>query len=110
MNEATAIAGAGMQGPAIIEVHAPGESGWLAREEVAALTPEIVRERIRALKPMIAAYAAQSEQLGYPHPDVWEAIRATGFFYHFVPKAYGGCEFGPEDFFRTARLICEACP
>lgn len=96
--------------PGVLKVHAPGETGWLSAEEVAALTPEIVRERIRALKPMIAEHAGESELLGYPHPKVWEAIRATGFFYHFVPKAYGGCEFGPEDFFLTARLICEACP
>jgi alkylation response protein AidB-like acyl-CoA dehydrogenase len=95
--------------PRKLHVHAPGEDGWLDPAEVAALTPEIVRERIRALQPMIAAHASQSEQLRYPHPDVWAAIRATGFFYHFVPRAYGGCEFGPEDFFLTAQLICEAC-
>lgn len=95
--------------PRELHVHAPGEDGWLTPAEVAALTPEIVRERIRGLKPMVAAHAAESERLGYPHPDVWAAIRATGFFYHFVPKVYGGCEFGPEDFFLTARLICEAC-
>ncbi len=95
--------------PKILEPHMPGESGWLTTAEVAALTPEIVRERIIALKPMIAEYALESERLGYPHPKVWEAIRATGFFYHFVPKMYGGCEFGPEDFFRTARQICQAC-
>jgi len=110
MNEATAIRGGAGEGPGVLEVHGPGETGWLSRDEVAALTPEIVRERIRKLKPMIAEYAAESERLGYPHPDVWEAIRATGFFYHFVPKVYGGCEFGPNDFFLTAQLICEACP
>ncbi|HMP55574.1 MAG TPA: hypothetical protein PKD92_03275 [Novosphingobium sp.] len=89
--------------------HAPGDSGWLSPEEVAALTPELVRERIIAIKPLIASHAAESEKLRYPHPVVWEAIRATGFFYHFVPKAYRGCEFGPEDFFKTARQIAEAC-
>lgn len=93
-----------------LTVHPPGEDGWLTPGEVAALTPEGVREAIRALQPLIAGYAAESEQLGYPHPEVWEAIRATGFFYHFVPKAYGGCEFGPEDFFLTANLISQACP
>lgn len=93
-----------------LEIHPPGETGWLTREQVAALTPTIVRDRIAALKPMIAEYAADSERLRYPHPKVWDAIRATGFFYHFVPKVYGGCEFGPEDFFLTARLISEACP
>lgn len=91
------------------EVHPPGETGWLTREEVAALTPELVRRRLAALKPMIAEYAPESERLGYPHPKVWEAIRATGFFYHFVPKVYGGCEFGPEDFFATSRVIAESC-
>lgn len=96
--------------PGVLAVHPPGEGGWLSPEAVAALTPESVREAIRALQPMIAEHAAESERLGYPHPDVWEAIRATGFFYHFVPKVYGGCEFGPEDFFLTANLISQACP
>lgn len=110
MNEATAILGNSGAGPAVLHVHSPGEEGWLSSAEVAALTPEVVRERIAALKPLIAEHAADSERLGYPHPVVWDAIRATGFFYHFVPKCYGGCEFGPEDFFLTARLISEACP
>jgi alkylation response protein AidB-like acyl-CoA dehydrogenase len=110
MNEATAIRSGTAESPPLLDVHAPGETGWLSRAEVAALTPEMVRERIRALKPMIADHAEESERLGYPHPAVWEAIRATGFFYHFVPKLFGGCEFGPEDFFLTARLIAEACP
>jgi len=109
MNEASSI-GSGSPTPLLLDVAPPGESGWLSPEEVAALTPEIVRQRIVALKPMIADYAAESEQLRHPHPEVWEAVRATGFFYHFVPKAYGGCEFGPEDFFLTSRQICEACP
>jgi alkylation response protein AidB-like acyl-CoA dehydrogenase len=110
MTNATATLAKASAAPGVLEVHPPGETGWFTRDEVAALTPEIVRERIAALKPMIAEYALKSEQLGYPHPKVWEAIRATGFFYHFMPKAYGGCEFGPEDFFLTARVIAEACP
>jgi alkylation response protein AidB-like acyl-CoA dehydrogenase len=95
--------------PKQLATHGPGETGWLTSAEVAALTPEIVRARITALKPLVAAHAAESEELGYPHPVVWDAIRATGFFYHFVPKIYGGCEFGPEDFFLTARIIAEDC-
>jgi alkylation response protein AidB-like acyl-CoA dehydrogenase len=94
----------------VLSVEGPGEDGWLSPAEVAALTPQVVRDRIRALKPLIAEYAPQSERLRYPHPEVWRAIRETGFFYHFVPKAHGGCEFGPEDFFETARIIAEACP
>ncbi len=95
--------------PKVLEVHGPGETGWLTPSEVAALTPEIVRERVAALKPMIAEHAEEAERLRRPHPAVWEALRATGFFYHFVPKRYGGCEFGPEDFFLTTCVIAEAC-
>ena len=95
--------------PGVLKVHPPGEGGWLTPAQVAALTPESVRNAIRAIQPMIAAHAGESERLGYPHPAVWDAIRASGFFYHFVPKAYGGCEFGPEDFFLTANLISQAC-
>ena len=95
--------------PAELAPHAPGDDDWLSPPQVAALTPESVREAIRALQPMIAAHAADSERLGYPHPAVWQAIRQTGFFYHFVPRAHGGCEFGPVDFFRTALLISQAC-
>jgi alkylation response protein AidB-like acyl-CoA dehydrogenase len=95
--------------PGILKTHGPGATGWLTKAEVAALTPEIVRERVTALKPMISEHAAEAERLGYPHPKVWDAIRATGFFYHFVPKKYGGCEFGVEDFFLTSRVIAEAC-
>jgi len=104
-----AIATAATAEPATLQVHPPGESGWLPPAEVAALTPEGVRERLRALQPLITAHALESERLGYTHPRVWDAIRATGFFYHFVPKRFGGCEFGPEDFFRTSRVIAEAC-
>ena len=109
MTNPAAVPATAPTAPKVLEVHAPGETGWLTPAEVAALTPESVRERVAALRPMIAEHAAESERLGYPHPAVWEALRATGFFYHFVPKKYGGCEFGPEDFFLTSCLIAEAC-
>ena len=95
--------------PAVLEVRGPGDTGWLTPKEVAALTPQLVRERVTALQPLIAEYAAESERLRYPHPKVWDALRASGFFYHFVPKRYGGCEFGAEEFFLTSRAIAEAC-
>ncbi len=107
--QTNAILASSTTAPKELEAHAPGDTGWLTPAEVAALTPELVRERIAALKPMIAEYAAESERLGYPHPKVWDALRATGFFYHFMPKKFGGCEFGPEDFFLTGRVIAEAC-
>jgi len=76
--QTTAVLASSTAEPRVLEVHAPGENGWLTPAEVAALTPEIVRGRVTALKPMIAEYAAESERLGYPHPWVWDALRATG--------------------------------
>jgi alkylation response protein AidB-like acyl-CoA dehydrogenase len=109
VNTATVLRNAATE-PAVLEVHGPGETGWLSPAEVGALTPQIVRERIVALKPLIAEHAAESEHLRRPHSAVWEALRATGFFYHFVPRQYGGCEFTPEDFLVTTAVIAEACP
>jgi alkylation response protein AidB-like acyl-CoA dehydrogenase len=94
----------------VLKVNGPGETGWLTSAEVAALTPETVRERVAALRPLIAKHAREAEQLRRPHPAVWDALRATGFLYHFVPKRYGGCEFSAEDFLVTSAVIAESCP
>jgi len=95
--------------PAVLALDPPGEDGWLTPAQVAALTPELVRERVRALLPLIAEHAPEAERMGRPHPLVWEELRKTGFLYHFMPKAYGGCEFSATDFFLTSAVIAQAC-
>lgn len=72
----------------------PMTGDWLDPAEVQALTVEAVLARIDALKPLIAANAREAELLRQPVDEVWAAIRATGIFYLFVPKKYGGMEAG----------------
>lgn len=105
----TPRAGAGVDGVATLAIDYPDDSGWLTRGELEALTPETVLERVRALKPMIAAHAAEAERQRRPVLEVWNALRKTGVFYHFVPKRFGGLEFSVEAFLDVMLEVGEAC-
>lgn len=87
----------------------PKGGDWLSREELAALTPEELVRRTTALKPLVAAHAAECEELRRPVDAVWSAIRKTGVFYHFVPKRYGGLEFDIDSFIDAMLPIAEGC-
>ncbi|WOF42396.1 hypothetical protein KNJ79_14535 [Sphingopyxis indica] len=87
----------------------PKEKDWLSREELAALTPEELVRRTTALKPLVAAHAAECEALRRPVDAVWNAIRKTGVFYHFVPRRYGGLEFDIDSFIDAMLPIAEGC-
>jgi 3-hydroxy-9,10-secoandrosta-1,3,5(10)-triene-9,17-dione monooxygenase len=96
-------------GPPVIDIHFPTHDDWLSAEELAGLTPAILRERMLALKPGIAARARETELARRPLTDTWSALRKSGIFYHFVPKRYGGLEFGLEDLIDVTLPVCEAC-
>lgn len=92
----------------VIEPHNKHDD-WLSAEELKAMTPAKLAERVRAIKDLIADHAQQAEDLRHPVDSVMEAIRKTGVFYHFVPKKYGGLEFGLVDFVDVTMPIAEAC-
>lgn len=87
----------------------PKGDDWLSREELDALTPEELVRRTTALKPLLAAHALECERLRRPVDSVWEAIRKTGVFYHFVPKRYGGLEFDIDSFLDAMLPLAEGC-
>lgn len=87
----------------------PKGGDWLSREELAALTPEELVRRTTALKPLVAAHAAECESLRRPVDAVWDAIRKSGVFYHFVPWRYGGLEFDIDSFIDAMLPIAEGC-
>ena len=74
----------------------PAGDDFLSSEELAKLTPAILIERCRALKPMMREDAAEAERLKRPTDRVWSAIRKSGYFYLWVPKKYGGLEAGMD--------------
>jgi alkylation response protein AidB-like acyl-CoA dehydrogenase len=91
----------------ILEIRPP--QVFLSRAEVAALEPEQVRQRVIDLQPLIAKNASLTEESRRPVPEVWDALADAGIFYHFVPKRFGGCEFGLEAFVDAMLPIGEVC-
>jgi hypothetical protein len=68
----------------------PTAADYLSPTEVKELTPELVIQRINALKPFIAEHSREAELRRMPVQKVWTAICRTGFFYMAMRKIYGG--------------------
>lgn len=85
-----------------------GPRSFLSPAEVAKLTPAILEQRAKDLRPLIAAEAAEAERLRRPTDKVWQALRDAGFFYLFVPRAYGGLEGTMEDYLNIILPLAEA--
>ena len=92
------------------EMNIPGPHDYLSSEEVATLTPEIVIERVRALKPLMAKHRREAELRAIPVPHVWNALRKTGYFYLTVPKVWGGLEATFDQMLDATFAVCEADP
>jgi len=88
----------------------PAGGDWLSAADLAELTPGCLIERIKALQPRIAAAAAEAERLRRPVDEIWNALRAAGYFYQFVPKVFGGLEVATDEFIDASLPIAEACP
>jgi alkylation response protein AidB-like acyl-CoA dehydrogenase len=95
---------------ATLPIHFPDERNWLSPSERAGLTAADILARVRALKPLIASHAAETERERRPVREVWDALCKTGAFYHFVPKRFGGFEFDVESFMDIMLEIGEVCP
>jgi len=87
----------------------PQGNDWLSSEQLAAITPDELIKRTLALKPMLAANSREAERIRRPVDAVWDALRASGIFYHFVPRVYGGLEFGLEPYIDAMLPLAEGC-
>lgn len=88
----------------------PDGQDFLDPAAAAHLTPAELARRTAALAPLAAAKAADAERLRRPVAEVWAAIRASGFFYQFVPRAFGGLASDPDDYVDVVLPIARACP
>ncbi|WP_298670329.1 acyl-CoA dehydrogenase family protein [uncultured Sphingomonas sp.] len=88
----------------------PANDDFLTRGDLASLTPQELIRRTTALKPLLAAHAAECERARHPIESVWNEIRKTGCFYHFIPKKYGGLEFDADSFIDAMLPLSEGCP
>lgn len=87
----------------------PTGGDWLDPAELERLTPAELVDRAIALRPLLEAHSAEAEQLRRPVDSVWQALRDSGVFYHFVPRAYGGLEFSLETFIDAMLPLGEGC-
>ena len=95
--------------PPTLVAEPPCEEDWLSPSEIATLTPEKINERLLLLQPLISSHAAMAEKQRRPVTEVWRAILRTGLLYHYVPRRFGGLEFGMEEFVQQILPIAEVC-
>ncbi len=73
------------------------------------MTEQDLLQKVEALVPMLEENAAEAERLRKPVDSVMQAIEDTGIYHYFVPKEYGGYEFGMETFMRIGMALGEGC-
>jgi len=91
-------------------IRAPVGDDFLDPAEVAALDASALRARTEAIVPLLRDRATEAERLRRPDPEVWAAIRRSGFFYLFVPRAFGGLGADPDIFIDAALPLAKADP
>ena len=80
----------------------------LRPEDVRELTPQIVIDRLHALKPFIASHAHETEANRRPSDAVWSAILRTGYMYLSVPKRFGGLQASMMEIMDATLPIAQA--
>ena len=85
-------------------------SDFLDSDQLTALTPAKLTQKMIELEPEITRQAAKAERMRRPVPTIWSAIQESGFFYQFVPKEFGGLNTTVDDFIDSALPISRACP
>jgi 3-hydroxy-9,10-secoandrosta-1,3,5(10)-triene-9,17-dione monooxygenase len=65
--------------------------------------------RIVALQPLFRENAARARQERRVPTENIQALQEAGFFLALQPRAWGGYEIKPEDFFRMQMAIAESC-
>ena len=66
-------------------------------------------EKVSALAPLFAANAEAAERDRKPVDNVMQAVRDSDAYRYFVPKKYGGHEFGLDGFMHIGMALGEAC-
>ncbi len=73
------------------------------------MQPNDVIEALRALQPLLADNARETERLRRPADANIAAIAATEVFRFFVPKRYGGFEWPLDAFVDVGLALAEGC-
>jgi 3-hydroxy-9,10-secoandrosta-1,3,5(10)-triene-9,17-dione monooxygenase len=69
------------------------------------LTPQEMIERAIALRPLLREQSAETEQLTHPSEEIHQACLDAGFYRLYIPRRYGGYEFGAPTFMRVVQEL-----
>jgi 3-hydroxy-9,10-secoandrosta-1,3,5(10)-triene-9,17-dione monooxygenase len=69
------------------------------------LTPEEMIDRAIALRPLLREQSAETEQRTYPSDEIHQACVDAGFYRLYIPRRYGGYEFGAPTFMRVIQEL-----
>ncbi len=69
------------------------------------LTPGEMVNRAIALRPLLNEQSAETEQRTYPSDEIHRACIDAGFYRCYVPRRYGGYEFGAPTFMRVVQEL-----
>lgn len=69
------------------------------------LTPEEMIDRAIALRPLLREQSAETEQRTVPSEEIHQACTDAGFYRLYVPRRYGGYEFGAPTFLRVVQEL-----
>jgi 3-hydroxy-9,10-secoandrosta-1,3,5(10)-triene-9,17-dione monooxygenase len=69
------------------------------------LTPQQMIERAIALRGLLREQSAETERRAYPTEEIHQACVDAGFYRLYVPRRYGGYEFGPATFMRVVQEL-----
>ncbi len=95
--------------PVLADCRIPAGDDFLSAAELAELTPELLIERTRALRPLLAKHALEAERLRRPVDEAWSAIRKSGYFYLMVPRRFGGLELSTDEYIDATLPLAEGC-
>ena len=74
------------------------------------MTPATLIARARALRPLLRAQQAESDQRGYYSDEIHEAIKQAGLYRVVQPRMFGGYQFDMETLFKVVIEIARGHP
>ena len=69
------------------------------------LTPQQMIDRAVGLRPLLRDQSAETEQRTYPSDEIHQACVDAGFYRLYIPRRYGGYEFGAPTFMRVVQEL-----
>ena len=74
------------------------------------LTPEEMIARAAALRPKLLDQQEETEERTYYSEDLHEEFLRAGFYRTYIPRRYGGYEFGVDTYCRVLQELARGCP